>query len=52
MDKPAQVLVVQYKCFHWDDTAHKGDKMDHDIDAPDELMLNNVMYQLTGIVVQ
>ena len=51
MDQSAQVLVVQYKRFHWDSIAHRGNKIDHDIDAPNELMLNNVIYQLTGIVV-
>ena len=45
-----EVLVVQYMCFiHYvGDGVHK---IDHDIFSHNWLKLNNVMYQLTGIVV-
>ena len=45
-----EVLVVQYMCF----IHYVGDgvcKIDHDIFSQNYLKLNNVMYQLTGIVV-
>ena len=45
-----EVLVVQYMRF----IHHVGDgvrKIDHDIFSHNWLKLNNVMYQLTGIVV-
>ena len=50
MIQSPQVLVVQYKHFSWS-LGHGFRKIDHDIHAPNKLKLNNVMYQLTGIVV-